>query len=139
MWLHHQDLIPCLTVKDLQGLHRDCCNLRGAGWKMKNSNVDYVREYPKENLIAYHLLVLEEMEEKSMNYNYQWYDHLYRGKQRVRIKENNAFKERIEQLKLKVYKGEKIFKEHNKKYLKKCLKRLDEQEKVCYYYSKLEI
>ncbi|MFW6281531.1 MAG: pyrimidine dimer DNA glycosylase/endonuclease V [bacterium] len=135
MWIHHQDLIPCLSSRDLQYLHRDCCNLRGAGWKLDNSHTNYIREYPREHLIAYHMLVLEEMESKDMNYNYLWYDHLYRGTSRVRLPNNNAFRERVEQLKLNVYRGDKIFKEHNEEYLKKSLKRLDDKEKVCYYYD----
>lgn len=137
MWIYHQDLIPYLPKQDLANLHRDCCNLRGAGWKLKNSNVDYIREYPKEHLVAYHLLVLEEMENKGMNYNYSWYDHLYRGKQRVRRRESQAYRERIEQIRLAVFKGEKIFKEHNEEFLKKCLEKLDNEEKVCYYYNEL--
>ena len=136
MWIHHQNLIPYLTERDLAFLHRDCCNLRGAGWKMKNSNTNYVREYSREHIIAYHLLVLEQMEGRGMNYNALWYDHFYRGDNRVRLRESGLFRERIEQLRLNVFKGEKIFKEHNEEYLKKSLKRLDDKGKVCYYYDK---
>ena len=69
MRLWHEALIPYLPRQQLLGQHRECCALRGLGWGRKHATVNYVFEHHPAHLVAYHILVMEEMdnggEEKS--------------------------------------------------------------------------
>ena len=117
MRLWHQDLISKLPRQQLLGQHRECCALRGNGWGKKHSVVNYVFEYPMENLIAYHFLIMQEMENRGYKVEPKWWSGEYRGSKcgcynfRWII-----FKKILEQ--------GKIYKEHNAKYLEDCLTNL---------------
>ena len=79
MRLWHQSLIPKLPRQQLLGQHRECCALRGKGWGRKHATVNYVFNYSSARLVAYHYLIMNEMEERGYHPNKIWYDIDYRG------------------------------------------------------------
>lgn len=81
MRLWHQRLIPILPRQQLLGQHRECCALRGKGWGRKHATVDYVFTHDPAFLIAYHWLILDEMQHRGYTYTPEWDDASYRGKQ----------------------------------------------------------
>lgn len=121
MRLWHQKLIPLLPRQQLLGLHREVCALRGKGWGRKHSTVDYVFEYDIERLVAYHYLVIDEMERRGYKVDFLWKSVIYRGKHI-----GNDFSIRA----LNVYEQVgfsyscPIYSEHNKEYLLECLNNL---------------
>ena len=80
MRLWHQKLIPLLPRQQLLGQHRECCALRGKGWGRKHATVDYVFTYSPNKLVAYHLLVMREMNRRGYNPDRIWTFANYRGK-----------------------------------------------------------
>ena len=80
MRLWHQKLIPYLPRQQLLGQHRECCALRGKGWGRKHATVDYVFIYSPNKLVAYHLLVMREMNRRGYNPDRIWTFANYRGK-----------------------------------------------------------
>ena len=113
MRLWHEKIIQLLLKNQLLGQHRECCALRGNGWKKKHKTVDYVFSYSPYLLFRYHLLVLEEMEKRGYNVSEEWKDKNYRGK--IAEKYMNLEEEVIE---------DPIYKEHNNKYLDECIENL---------------
>lgn len=111
MRLWHEDLIKYLPRQQLLGQHRECCALRGNGWGKKHSTVDYVFQYPFENLFNYHMIVINEMNKRGYIVETKWLNCLYRGKN---------CKPYIECKKIKHLK----YKEHDNKYLKECINNL---------------
>ena len=49
MRLWHEKLIHLLPKNQLLGQHRECCTLRGNGWKKKHKTVDYVFSYSPQD------------------------------------------------------------------------------------------
>ena len=80
MRLWHQKLIPYLPRQQLLGQHRECCALRGKGWGRKHSTVDYVFTHPPAYLIAYHNIIMDEMEKRGYHPDPIWKNVTYRGK-----------------------------------------------------------
>jgi len=80
MRLWHQKLIPKLPRQQLLGQHRECAALRGLGWGKKHSTVDYVFKYPVEWLVAYHNVVMMEMDDRGYKVDTSWFRSSYRGK-----------------------------------------------------------
>jgi len=113
MRLWHEKIIQLLPKNQLLGQHRECCALRGNGWKKKHKTVDYVFSYSPYLLFRYHLLVMEEMEKRGYNVSGEWKDKNYRGK--IAEKYMNLEEEVIE---------DPIYKEHNNKYLDECIENL---------------
>ena len=113
MRLWHEKIIPLLPKNQLLGQHRECCALRGNGWKKKHKTVDYVFSYSPYLLFRYHLLVMEEMEKRGYNVSEEWKDKNYRGK--IAEKYMNLEEDVIE---------DPIYKEHNNKYLDECIENL---------------
>ena len=113
MRLWHEKIIPLLPKNQLLGQHRECCALRGNGWKKKHKTVDYVFSYSPYLLFRYHLLVMEEMEKRGYNVSEEWKDKNYRGK--IAEKYMDLEEEIIE---------DPIYKEHNNKYLDECIENL---------------
>jgi len=113
MRLWHEKIISLLPKSQLLGQHRECCALRGNGWKRKHKTVDYVFSYSPYLLFRYHLLVMEEMEKRGYNVSEEWKDKNYRGK--IAEKYMNLEEEVIE---------DPIYKEHNNKYLDECIENL---------------
>ena len=113
MRLWHEKIIQLLPKNQLLGQHRECCALRGNGWKKKHKTVDYVFSYSPYLLFRYHLLVMDEMEKRGYNVSGEWKDRNYRGK--IAEKYIDLEEEIIEDL---------IYKEHNIEYLDECIENL---------------
>ncbi|ASC02619.1 TIGR02328 family protein [Fusobacterium nucleatum] len=113
MRLWHEKLIHLLPKNQLLGQHRECCALRGNGWKKKHKTVDYVFTYSPYHLFIYHLLVMKEMEKRGYNVSAEWKDKNYRG--RTAEKYDNLKEEIIDS---------PIYKEHNNEYLAECIENL---------------
>jgi len=113
MRLWHQDLIPWLDDKHLLALHRSCCSLRGRGWKKDNS-ADYVFKYDLAHLYQYHLIVIHEMYQRDIRADPDWYRRQYRGKSlpASTLLETGSYV---------CLPDQKIYKEHDDKYLHECL------------------
>ncbi len=113
MRLWHEKIIHLLPKNQLLRQHRECCALRGNGWKKKHKTVDYVFSYSPYLLFRYHLLVMDEMEKRGYNVSGEWKDKNYRGK--IAEKYIDLEEEIIE---------DPIYKEHNIEYLDECIENL---------------
>ena len=116
MRLWHEQMIPLLPKNQLLGQHRECCALRGNGWKKKHKTVDYVFSYSPYELFLYHSLVMDEMEKRGYQVSIEWRDKNYRGK--IAEKYRNLEEKMIDS---------PIYKEHNQEYLQECIKNLREK------------
>ena len=119
MRLWHQELIPKLPRQQLLGQHRECCALRGAGWGRKHATVDYVFTHSPEKLVAYHLLIMEEMENRGYKPNLIWKNPNWRGD---KIGEDNWIIGTNYSNLVNINKI--IYPEHNDEYLKECIDNL---------------
>ena len=113
MRLWHEKIIHLLPKNQLLGQHRECCALRGNGWKKKHKTVDYVFSYSPYLLFRYHLLIMDEMGKRGYNVSEEWKDKNYRGK--IAEKYMDLEEEIIE---------DPIYKEHNIEYLDECIENL---------------
>lgn len=121
MRLWHESLIPLLPRQQLLGQHRECAALRGKGWGRKHSVVDYVFTHIPERLVAYHYLVMDEMERRGYKPDKIWRDINYRGKE-LGIDENWCAE--IYFRPIYKYSYTPIYPEHNDAYLTECLENL---------------
>ncbi|MDD4321912.1 MAG: TIGR02328 family protein, partial [Acidaminococcaceae bacterium] len=80
MRLWHVSLIKYLPRQQLLGQHRECCALRGKGWGKPHATVNYVFQYSPLMLYQFHLLVMQEMEQRGYHADKIWLDSNYRGK-----------------------------------------------------------
>ena len=116
MRLWHEQMIPLLPKNQLLGQHRECCALRGNGWKKKHKTVDYVFSYSPYELFLYHSLVMDEMEKRGYQVSIEWRDKNYRGK--IAEKYRNLEEKMMDS---------PIYKEHNQEYLQECIENLREK------------
>lgn len=116
MRLWHEQMIPLLPKNQLLGQHRECCALRGNGWKKKHKTVDYVFSYSPYELFLYHSLVMDEMEKRGYQVSIEWRDKNYRGKKAEKYR--NLEEKMIDS---------PIYKEHNQEYLQECIENLREK------------
>ena len=123
MRLWHQKLISLLPRQQLLGQHRECCALRGAGWGRKHSVVDYVFTHEPERLIAYHVLVMDEMRNRGYHPDPIWYNRNWRGKT-IGEQEWCDRNECMRYWENATEGNVMIYPEHNKEYLKECLDNL---------------
>ena len=127
MRLWHQKLIRFLPRQQLLGQHRECCALRGAGWGRKHAIVNYVFTYSPDHLVAYHHLVMEEMERRGYHPDTKWYNCDWRGNKLLN-QENWSSEYQVNCIKTFCRDNSvMIFKEHNESYLKECLDNLLEK------------
>lgn len=118
MRLWHQALISKLPRAQLLGQHRECAALRGNGWGKKHSTVDYVFTHPFEWLIAYHGIVMDEMQNRGYKIDLNWRNFEYRGltcERNVYVNSLNVITK---------YYSHVIYPEHNDAYLQECLDNL---------------
>lgn len=113
MRLWHEELIPKLPRQQLLGQHRECCALRGLGWKKKHATVDYVFEYSPFKLYHYHMKVMNEMKRRGYQNNSIWENPTYRGKKCEAYDEINDSSDDL-----------LPYPEHDSKYLAECLDNL---------------
>ena len=123
MRLWHQSLIPHLPRQQLLGQHRECAALRGAGWGRKHATVDYVFKYEPERLIAYHVLVMDEMRKRGYNPDPIWYNCHWRGKT-LQEQDDWCLYSECQRIWENALEGCMIYPEHNKEYLQECLDNL---------------
>ena len=64
MRLWHQSLIALLPYNQLIGQHRECCAMRGLGWKKPHFLINYVFKYPRYYLYQYHVLIMDRLEQE---------------------------------------------------------------------------
>lgn len=123
MRLWHQKLIPYLPRQQLLGQHRECCALRGKGWGKKHSVVDYVFTYAPDELVAYHKLVMDEMERRGYHPDRTWNDPCWRGS--ILGKEEGwSYQQTVDAIYNAALGGETVYDEHDDTYLAECLENL---------------
>ena len=123
MRLWHQKLIPYLPRQQLLGQHRECCALRGKGWGKKHSVVDYVFTYSPDELVAYHYLIMGEMQSRGYNPDKTWLNPNWRGST-LGMAEGWSYQETVDIIYSAAYDGEMIYDEHNNTYLRECIDNL---------------
>lgn len=124
MRLWHQALIPYLPRQQLLGQHRECCALRGKGWGKKHSVVDYVFKYNPAKLVAYHYIIMEEMERRGYHPDRAWDNPDWRGNV-LNEQVDWADRKEVDQLWMNINQiGQIIYPEHNETYLNECLDNL---------------
>lgn len=127
MRLWHQYLIPKLPRQQLLGQHRECCALRGKGWGRPHSTVNYVFDHLPERLVAYHYLVMDEMERRGYKPDKAWDDCHWRGKTLgMDFSDEWADKDMAEKWYGEARSGgiDTIYPEHDKSYYKECIANL---------------
>lgn len=127
MRLWHQKLIPYLPRQQLLGQHRECCALRGKGWGRNHSVVNYVFEHDPAYLVAYHLLVMEEIKARGYHPNKIWYMADFRGIElglEPMWCDFTTMHELVENAENYNY---MIYPEHNDEYLQECIENLKEK------------
>ena len=128
MRLWPQQLIPYLDRQRLLGQHRELAALRGKGWGKKHTTVDYVFRHDSECLVAYHRLVMDEMERRGYHPDRTWDDPCWRGTTLGR-EEGWADADYVEdQYCYAIHKDGIIYPEHNDDYLRECIALLKEKE-----------
>jgi len=90
MRLWHEALITVLPTAQLLGQHRECCALRGNGWGRPHSTVNYVFNHERARLVAYHMLVMDEMRRRGYHVAPAWLNPLYRGQHCAPLQEMDA-------------------------------------------------
>lgn len=126
MRLWHQKLLPYLPRQQLLGQHRECCALRGAGWGRKHATVDYVFKHKPIDLIAYHYLVMQEMERRGYHPTTIWKDSNYRGSKLSYVYDKEWLcGSSLTEYFLTLDQGNGIiYPEHNDEYLQECIDNL---------------
>ena len=124
MRLWHQDLIHKLPRQQLLGQHRECCALRGNGWRRPHSTINYIFEYPFEYLVMYHFIVMHAMEARGYTVSEVWKNPDYSGKNRPARNTNIAMFEDYLRKSLQHTKPLTIYAEHNAEYLTECIENL---------------
>lgn len=127
MRLWHQLLIPHLDRQRLLGQHRELAALRGKGWGKKHAIVDYVFTHRPELLVAYHRLVMDEMERRGYHPDRTWDDPCWRGTALGRQEGWADGDITDDQYVYAAHKGGIIYPEHNDDYLRECLDNLKEK------------
>ena len=120
MRLWHQTLIPYLPRQQLLGQHRELAALRGKSWGKKHSVVDYVFTHDPAYLVAYHYIVMNEMEKRGYKPDPSWRIDYYRGK----ILGDHFNWCNQELLNILTTSNDIIYPEHNDQYLQECLENL---------------
>ena len=127
MRLWHQSILPYLDRQRLLGQHRECCALRGKGWGKKHATVDYVFTHDPSWLIAYHRLVMDEMECRGFKPDSIWRNSGYRGKA-LPVDWDFADPDFVDdQYCYATHKNNIIYPEHNDDYLRECISLLKEK------------
>lgn len=127
MRLWHQSLIPYLDRQRLLGQHRELCALRGKGWGRPHSTVNYVFDHLPERLVAYHYLIMDEMERRGYKPDKAWDDCHWRGKTLgMDFSDEWADKDMAEKWYGEARSGgiDTIYPEHDKSYYKECIANL---------------
>lgn len=118
-------MIPYLNRQRLLGQYRGLAALRGKGWGRKHATVDYVFEHSFAFLVAYHYLIMDEMERRGYKPDPIWRNPRWRGKELQEQEEWCDPKLVAIILASTMISEEPIYiKEHNDTYLQECLDNL---------------
>lgn len=120
MRLWHQNLIHKLPQQQLCGQWRECAALLGNGWGRKHAVVNYVFNHSESFLVAYSILIFNEMRQRGYNPNPKMMR--IQLSKRYNEEEVNRF---IVLGKDISQRGLMIYKEHNDDYLAECLLNLE--------------
>ena len=121
----HQKLIPYLDRQRLLGQHRECAALRGKGWGKKHATVDYAFTHDPALLIAYHYLIMDEMEKRGYHPDKIWKNPNWRGST---LGEDTWISDsKYEEIYESAKQGNMIYPEHNDAYLQECINILHEK------------
>ena len=112
MRLWHYKLLYQLPSKQLLGLHRECCALRGLAWGRKHKTVQYVFRYSRSRLFAYHVLAMEEMAGRGYKVDPLWRNPFYRGRRAPSDSPETFGRDRGH------------YPEHSDEYLRECIENL---------------
>lgn len=123
MRLWHQELIEKLPQKQLCGQWRECLVLLGNGWNKKHSVVNYVFEHQEQNLVAFTVLVINEMKKRGYHPNENLI--LSSLHKRHNIYESSMILRNG--IILSNTQKENIYNEHNDEYMKECLDNLKQK------------
>ena len=123
MRLWHQSIISKLPRQQLLGQHRECAALRGAGWGRRHSVVNYVFNYKPEHLVAYHYLIMDEMERRGYHPDNIWRNANWRGKT-LQEQKDWCNQELANEFYAVAAVGGRLYPEHNDAYLQECLDNL---------------
>ena len=123
MRLWHQSMLDKLRRQQLLGQHRELCALRGKGWGRKHATVDYVFTHEPERLVAYHYLVMDEMQRRGYKPDSTWYRPNWRGST---LGEQDGWAQfrLVESFLSKSEAGIHIYPEHDVAYYKECVENL---------------
>lgn len=125
MRLWHQALIPKLPSRQLLGQHRECCAMRGKGWGKRHSTVDYAFTHEPALLVAYHLLIIKEMQNRGYKPSSIWKNPEYRGRA-LGFCENWCSPSEVNPyLRTALLRNDIIFPEHDGSYLAECIENLN--------------
>lgn len=119
MRLWHLKLLRYIPDKQLLGQHRECCALRGRGFKRFQSTVEYAQHEPIEKLVAYHYHVMNEMERRNFNVTGDWWRIEYRGQY---MPEDLSINVKIVSYWIE---QENVYDYHDDKYLRECIQNLE--------------
>lgn len=125
MRLWHELLIPVLPRQQLLGQHRECCALRGNGWRKKHATVQYVFRYSPERLFLYHKKVMDEMKRRGYRVDPLWEKPFYRGKQ-CPWHDHQSYYEN-EEIPFDTSSHKTIYPEHDRSYLDECIENLHDK------------
>ena len=107
------------------GQHRECCALRGKGWKRKHATVDYVFKYTKVPLYMYHMEVIREMFKRGYSVKRDWLRIDYQGKN---LERDNTYYLLNEKYYKRAVKNESVvYPEHDQDYLIECINLLKQK------------
>ena len=120
MRLWHQSLIKHLPRQQLLGQHRECCALRGKGWGRNHSVVNYVFEHDPAYLVAYHYLIMDEMERRGYHPDSIWRNTFWRGST-LGYDEFWALGSTVQNL---LTDNCMLYSEHNDEYFQECIENL---------------
>ena len=129
MRLWHEKLIPYLDRQRLLGQHRECAALRGKGWGKKHATVDYAFTHKPVDLIVYHYLVMNEMEQRGYHPDPIWRQTNWRGNIIGETEEIewNCGPALVDYLMTVEATGATIYPEHDEAYLTECIALLKEK------------
>ena len=121
----HQKLIPYLDRQRLLGQHRECAALRGKGWGKKHATVDYAFTHDPALLVAYHYLIMDEMEKRGYHPDKIWKNPNWRGST---LGEDTWISDsKYEEIYESAKQGNMIYPEHDDVYLQECINILHEK------------
>jgi uncharacterized protein (TIGR02328 family) len=121
----HQKLIPYLDRQRLLGQHRECAALRGKGWGKKHATVDYAFTHDPALLVAYHYLIMDEMEKRGYHPDKIWKNPNWRGST---LGEDTWISDsKYEEIYESAKQSNMIYPEHDDAYLQECINILHEK------------